>query len=68
VIFRRTLCVFDNSHGRRARLFDVWGVARQPAQAGIGVAAGCGHRLIHLVRQGGGQLSHRGYAVHVREV
>jgi hypothetical protein len=23
VIFRRTLCVFDNSHGRRARLFDV---------------------------------------------
>ncbi len=62
------LCVFDNSHRRGARLFDVWGVARQPAQAGIGVGDGGGNRLIHFVRQGGSQLSHTGHPAGVCEI
>src|ERR1700756_4719108 len=57
----RASCVFYDSHGGRARLFDVWSVAREPAQARIGVGAGRGNWLIHFVRQGNGQLSHRGH-------
>src|SRR5229473_3289909 len=66
--FRRTHSVFRASHGSRARFFHVWGVARQPANAGIGVGDGSANRLVHFVGQGGSQLSHGGHPVHVREV
>ena len=59
--FSRALCVFYDSHGGRARLFDVWSVAREPAQARTGVGAGRSDWLIHFVCQGNGQLSHRGH-------
>ena len=51
-----------------ARAFRDRGVARKPAQASIGVGDRRGNRLIHFVRQGGGQLSHGGHPVDVREV
>ena len=54
--FRRTRSVLHDSHGSRARLFEIWGVAREPAQAGVGVGDSGGNRLIHFVRQGGSQL------------
>src|SRR5260370_15142575 len=57
--FPRALCVFHDSHGSRARLFDVWSVAREPAQARISVGASCGDWLIPFVRKGSRQLSHR---------
>jgi hypothetical protein len=51
-----------------ARLFEIWAVAAEPAQAGLGVGDGGGDRLIHFVRQGGGQLRHRGHPVDAREI
>src|SRR4029077_14330712 len=53
--FPRALYVFHDSHGSRARLFDVWSVTRQPAQTGIGIGAGCSDRLVHFVCQGSGK-------------
>src|SRR5882762_3277686 len=60
--FRGALSIFDDSGGGRAGLFDVGSVAGEPAQAGAGVGAGGGNRLLHFVREGGGQLSHGGDA------
>src|SRR5207247_2298037 len=66
--FRRALSVFHDSHGGRARLFEVWSVGREPAQAGISVGASCGDWLIHFVRQRSGQLSHGGHTVDACEI
>ena len=54
--------------GSRARLFQIGLIARKPAQAGIGVGDSGGNRLIHFVRQGGGQLSHGGHPVDACEI
>src|SRR6266566_4869499 len=51
-----------------ARLFEVWSVGREPAQAGISVGASCGDWLIHFVRQRSGQLSHGGHTVDACEI
>src|SRR6266404_8970305 len=51
-----------------ARLFHIGAIAREPAQAGIGVGDGGGNRLIHFVRQGGSQLSHGGHAADMGEI
>jgi hypothetical protein len=50
---------------RRTRLFEIWGLGGEPAQAGIGVGDGGGNRLIHFVRQGSRQLSHGGHPADV---
>jgi hypothetical protein len=34
----------DDPRGRGARLFEIWSVARQPAQAGIGIGDGARER------------------------
>ena len=51
-----------------ARLFHIGLIARKPSQAGIGVGDGGGNRLIHFVRQRGGQLSHGGHPADVCEI
>src|SRR5882672_447299 len=66
--FRRTHSVFRASHGSRARFFHIWGVARQPANAGIGVGDGGANRLVHFVRQGSSQLSHGRHPADVCEI
>src|SRR5882762_10077346 len=66
--FRGALSIFDDSGGGRAGLFDVGRVAGEPAQAGAGVGAGGGNRLLHFVREGGGQLAHGGHAADARQI
>src|SRR5205807_8808696 len=66
--FPRALSVFHDSRSSRARLFDVWSVACEPAQASISVGAGSGDWLIHFVRQGSGQLSHGSHPADAREI
>ena len=66
--FRRTRCVFHDSRRSLARLFHIRMIARKPAQAGIGIGDSGGNRLIHFVRQRGGQFSHGGYAVDLCEI
>ena len=66
--FRGARSALDDSHGSVARLFHIWSVASQPAQASIRVGDGGGNRLIHLVRQGGSQLPHGGHATDVCEI
>ena len=48
--FRRTLCVVHDAQRRRARLFEIGGVASEPAQSGVGAGGRGGNRLSHLVR------------------
>ena len=62
------VAVFHDSHRSRARLFEIRGIASEPAQTGVGVGDGGGDRLVHLVRQGGRQLSHGGHPVDVCEI
>src|SRR6267378_6817793 len=66
--FRGALSIFDDSGGSRAGLFNVGRVAGEPAQAGAGVGAGGGNRLLHFVREGGGQLAHGGHAADARQI
>src|SRR4051794_37310372 len=66
--FPRTHSVFHDTQRRRTRLFEIWGVASEPAQASVGVGDRGGNRLIHFVRQGGSQLSHGGHPVDVCEI
>ena len=60
--------VLHHIHCGCARLFEIWGVAGEPVQASLGVGDGGGNRLIHFVRQGGGQLRHGGHPVDACEI
>src|ERR1700674_285654 len=66
--FRRPGCVFHDSQGSLARLFQIGLIAREPAQAGIGVGDGGGNRLFHFVCQGSSQLSQGGHPADVCEI
>ena len=47
-----------------ARFFDIGLITVEPAQAGVGIGNGGRDRLIHFVREGSSQLSHRGHPAH----
>src|SRR5580704_11479300 len=66
--FGSTRPIVHDSLGSVARLFQIGMIARQPAQAGVGVGDGSGNRLIYFVRQGGRQLSHGGHPADPRQI
>jgi hypothetical protein len=58
--------VGDHSRCRLARLDHLRVLAAKPSQAGLRIGDGRGNRLLDLVRQRRGQLSHCGHTVDVR--
>src|SRR6266851_5699577 len=66
--FPSTGYVFDDSRCSLPRLFYIMLIPCKPSATGVGIGDSGGNRLVHFVRQGGGQLAHRGHPIYVREL
>ncbi len=64
----RARCIFDDSSRSLACLCNIGLIARKPPQTRIGIGDRRGNRLIHFVRQRGGQFSQRGHSGDPRQV
>src|SRR5258708_20537892 len=64
----RPIAVIDNTFRRASRSGEVRSSAIEPAQTSFGVGDDGGERLVHFMRDGGGQLAQGCYAHAIRPV